>query len=101
MGKDTFLLVFVLGAAAIAVWIALRLPRLAPAGFRWATGHLAAALLVGTVLGPLLHAVPGLPAARSVLAALFLIALPALTYMFLVGLWIVQLASGSSLAPRR
>ena len=101
MGKDTFLLLFVSGAAANAVWIALRLPRLAPSGFRWATGHLAAALLLGTALGPVLQAVPGLPGVRAVFLGLFLVALPALTYMFLVGLWIIRLAAGSSLAPRR
>jgi hypothetical protein len=100
MGRDTFLLLFVLGAAALAVWVALRLPRLAPPSFRWAWAHLGASLVVGAVLGPVLHAVPGLPSRLSVLAALFGIALPALTYMLLAGMWLVQLAVGESLARR-
>jgi hypothetical protein len=99
MGKETFLLVFVLGAAAIAAWIALRLPRLAPQSFRAGTVHLVATLVVGAVLGPAVRAVPGLPSELSVLAALFLVALPAITYMLLVGMWIVQLAVAG--APAR
>jgi hypothetical protein len=99
MGKESFLLVFVLGAGAIAVWAALRLPRLAPQSLRAGTIHLIATLVVGAVLGPVLHAVPGLPSAASVLAALFLVALPAITYMLLVGMWLVQLAVSG--APAR
>jgi hypothetical protein len=101
MGKDTFLLLFVLGAGALAVWVALRLPRLAPPSMRWAGAHLVAAMVVGGLLGPALHAVPGLPSAVSLYAALFGIALPALTYMLLTGMWLVQLAVGERLAPRR
>ena len=101
MGKETFLLLFVLGAAVIAVWIALRLPKLAPRSFRWAWAHLAAALVAGAVLGPVLHAVPGLPSKLSVLVALFGVALPAITYMLLAGMWLVQVAVGESLAYRR
>src|SRR5512133_1479742 len=87
MGKETILLVFVLGAAAIAAWVALRLPRLAPPSLRGGTVHLIATLVVGALLGPAVHAVPGLPSQLSVLAALFLLALPAITYMLLVGKW--------------
>jgi hypothetical protein len=101
MGKDTFLLLFTLGAGSLAAWVALCLPRLAPPSLRWAWGHLAAALVVGSVLGPALHAVPGLPSAVSLYAALFGIALPALTYMLLAGMWLVQVAVGESVAPRR
>ena len=99
MGKESFLLLFVLGAAAIAAWIALRLPKLAPTSFRGGTVHLVATLVVGAVLGPAVRAVPGLPSELSVLSALFLVALPAITYMLLVGMWIVQLAVAG--APAR
>src|SRR4026209_1960268 len=117
MGKESFLLLFVLGAAAIAAWIALRLPELAPTSFRGRAGqvaaalgagggrgaarrrgrpppafgggpvHLVAARVVGAVLGPAVRAVPGLPSELSVLAALFLVALPALPHMLLVWVW--------------
>jgi hypothetical protein len=101
MGRETFLLLFVLGSALLAFWVAFCRPSLAPASFRSGTIHLAAALVVGSILGPVLHAVPGLPSALSVLVALVIVALPAITYMLLVGLWLVQLAVGQIAAPRR
>jgi hypothetical protein len=100
MGKESFLLLFVLGAAAIAVWVALRLPKLAPTSLKGGTVHLVATLVVGAVLGPAVHAVPGLPSELSVLTALFLLALPAITYMLLVGMWLVQLAVAGAPARR-
>ena len=100
MGKETFLLLFVLGAGAIATWIALRLPKLAPTSFLGGTGLLIATLVVGLVLGPAVHAVPGLPSTPSIMAALFLLALPAITYMLLVGMWLIQLAAAAAPARR-
>ena len=100
MGKESFLLLFVLGSGAIAVWIALCLPKLAPTSFRAGTVHLVATLVVGLVLGPAVHAVPGLPSTLSIMAALFLLALPAITYMMVVGMWLIQLAAASALARR-
>jgi hypothetical protein len=99
MGNEEFLLVFVLGAGVLAGWVVVRLPKLAPTSFRGGTVHLVVTLVVGAVLAPVVEAVPGLPSELSVLAALFLVALPAITYMLLVGMWIVQLAVAS--APAR
>ena len=100
MAKETFLLAFVLGAAALAVWVAQRLPRLAPRSIRAATAHLAATLVVGAVLAPALGLVPGQPGELSVLASLFGVALPAVTYMFLVGLWLMRVVAENALARR-
>jgi hypothetical protein len=101
MTRETFLLLFVAGAATLAVWIALCLPRLAPRSLKAATVHVCAALLLGFVLAPALRIVPGQPGKASVLAALFGVALPALTYMLLAGLWLLQLMAGDPLARRR
>jgi hypothetical protein len=100
MGKETFLLLFVSGSAALAAWVAVCRPKLAPTSFRAGTVHLIAAVVVGGLLGPLEQAVPGLPSRVSVLAALFAVALPAITYMFLVGMWLIQLAVATA-APGR
>jgi hypothetical protein len=88
-----FMLLFVLGSGVLAFWVALCRPRVEPGSFRSGTIHLAIAVIVGAVLGPVVHAVPGLPSVLSVLVALFALALPAVTYMLLVGLWLVQLAA--------
>ena len=101
MTKETFLLVFVTGASTLAVWIALCLPRLAPRSLRAATVHVCAALLLGFVLTPALRIVPGQPGKLSVLVALFGIALPALTYMLLAGVWLLQLMAGHPAVRRR
>lgn len=95
------MLLFVLGSAALAFWVAICRPRLAPANFRSGGIHLAAALVVGAILGPVLHAVPGLPSALSLFVALFAVGLPAITYMLLVGMWLVQLTAGQGSTPRR
>ena len=95
------MLFFVLGSGVLAIWVSLCRPSLAPQSFRSGGIHLTAAVVVGAVLGPVLHAVPGLPSAASVLIALFVLALPAITYMLLVGLWLVQLAAGQASSAGR
>jgi hypothetical protein len=90
------MLFFVLGSGVLAIWVSLCRPSLAPQSFRSGGIHLAAAVVLGSFLSPILHAVPGLPSAASVLVGLFLLALPAITYMLLVGLWLVQLAAGQA-----
>jgi hypothetical protein len=101
MTKETFLVLFVLGAAALAVWVAQGLPGLAPRSFRAAAAHLGAALMVGSLLGPALQLVPGQPGLPAVFTALFAIALPALTYMLLAGLWLLMLLAGENPLVRR
>ena len=101
MSRDTFMLLYVLGSGVLAVWVAVCRPRLAPATFRSGAIRLAVAVVVGAVLGPVLHAVPGLPSVPSVLVALFVLALPAITYMLLVGIWLVQLAVEQASSARR
>ena len=93
------MLLLVLGSATLAFWGAMCRPRLAPASFRSGGIHLVAALVIGTILGPVLHAVPGLPSALSLFVALFAVGLPAITYMLLVGMWLVQLAAGHVSRP--
>jgi hypothetical protein len=95
------MLLFVVGSGVLAIWVSLCRPSLAPATFRSGGIHLAIALVIGVVLGPVLHAVPGLPSSMSVLFGLFVLALPAITYMLLVGLWLVQLAVGQASSAGR
>jgi hypothetical protein len=100
MDRGTFMLLFVLGSAALAFWVAVCRPRLAPTNFRSGGIHLVAALVVGSILGPVLHTVPGLPSGLSLFVALFTVGLPAITYMLLVGMWLVQLTVGQVSRPR-
>jgi hypothetical protein len=101
MTKEQFMLLFVVGSGALAVWVALRVPQIAPHSLRSAGVHVCAALLLGCVLSPALKLIPGQPGTTSVLVALFGIALPALTYMLLAGLWLLLVFAGDPYAGRR
>jgi hypothetical protein len=101
MSKEQFMLLFVVGSGVLAVWIALRVPQIAPHSLRAAGVHVCAALLLGCVLSPALRLIPGQPGTTSVLVALFGIALPALTYMLLAGLWLLLVFAGDPFASRR
>ncbi len=100
MGRESFLLLFVLGSGVLAIWVALRLPSLAPKTYRATVVHLVAAFVVGGLLSPALRIVPGLPSELSVLVAVFAIGLPAITYMLLVGLWLVRLGATQAFPGR-
>src|SRR5919201_1000873 len=95
MSSGSFLLVFSLGAAALALWIFVRLPKLGPSSVTRAFVHVAVAMVVGVLLQPALAGVAesGLPLA--VFVALFGVALPGLTYMFVAGAWLIRAAGGA------
>jgi hypothetical protein len=96
MSSETFLLIFALGAAVLALWIFVCLPKLGPTSLTRAFVHVAAAMVVGAALKPALAGVAesGLPLA--VFLAVFGVALPALTYMFVAGAWLIRAASAAA-----
>lgn len=97
MTGGTFLLVFSLGAALLALWIYVCLPKLGPATLTRAFAHVVVAMAVGATLKPALAGIAesGIPLALFV--AVLGVALPALTYMFVAGAWLLR-AAGAGLA---
>ena len=93
MSKETFLLFLVIGAALLACWVAFRFPRLGPAPLVSAFLHVAATFCVGFALAPMMSLATG----AGVFLAVFAVALPALTYMFLAGIWLLRTAQASFL----
>jgi hypothetical protein len=93
MSSGAFLLVFSLGAAALALWIFVCLPKLAPASMRRAFAHVGVAMVVGVLLKPALAGVAESGVPLAVFTALFGIALPGLTYMFVAGAWLLRAMS--------
>ena len=89
MSKDVFLLFLVSGAALLALWIAMRFPSHYPSSLTGAFLHIAVAMVVGTAMAPTMSLVAG---GVGWFAAVFLIALPAFTYMFLAGIWLARAA---------
>jgi hypothetical protein len=79
-----FLPAFVVGAALLALWIDVRLPRLAPVSFgkRMAA---AACAFVALEAAPVLNS-----SAAATYASVFAVLLPALTGTFLAALWLLR-----------
>ena len=80
------------GAGAIALWIDVRFPRLAPSEIGTALVHVAASVAVGYASGPAMHAVNTSDDSRTVLVAVFGIGFPAVVYCLLAGLWLIKAA---------
>ncbi len=93
MSGGTFLLVFSVGAGVLALWICVCLPKLGPATLTRAFVHVAAAMVAGAVLRPALAGIADSGVPLAVFIAVFGVALPALTYMFVAGAWLFRVAS--------
>jgi hypothetical protein len=82
-----------LGSAAVALWVFIRFPRLAPARGGVRMAHLVAALAVAQFAAPpamsfLIH---GSSALWPSLLALFLIFVPSQLWAYLSGIWVLAL----------
>ena len=96
MSLGALLVVYAIGAAAIALWTDTRFARLAPDTIRTALIHVGAAMVVGQLVVPLgIHVLVGLNSAIATLAALFLVAFPALIYSFLSAVWVIKILAGA------
>lgn len=92
MSGETFLFALVLGAGALALWVVVRFPRLGPVRLSWAILHVAAACLVASLLDPGMRLVGAESSGFGLAVAVFGLALPGLTYMFLAGAWLIRVA---------
>lgn len=90
MSVELFVVALAIGAALLALWLYVRLPKLAPKTVPWTIAHLVAAGLV-------LCLVPD--ASGSVEAAVqaaFLVVLPGLVYVFLASFWMLRLMQNAT-----
>jgi uncharacterized membrane protein len=81
-----------LGAGAIALWVDVRFPRLAPEEMAKALLHVGVSIAVGYAMGPLLQMLLAFEDARVTLVAVFGLAFPAVVYCLLSGIWMIKLA---------
>lgn len=86
MTLHTFLLVMAIGAALLALWFVSRFPGLVPKRPRTMTASIVVAGLVPVAVAPAIHIV-GVP--FGPMAAIFGVALPACTYLFLVVAFVI------------
>jgi hypothetical protein len=81
------MLVFPVGAALLALWLYVRIPRLRPQGvLGFATAIVAGGIVIAAT--PELIQLVGRP--LGAFAAVFLVVLPAFSYIFLVALWLLS-----------
>jgi hypothetical protein len=91
-----FSVLFVVGAAVVAMWIVVRYPERAPTGFRRAMIHVVVSIVGMEVISPLLqHDVASTPQPLRLYLALFGVLLPTLIYRFVATIWLLRLATGS------
>jgi len=84
-----------LGAGAIALWIDVRFPQLAPQDMAKAVLHAAASLAVGYATSPAIQALVAYEDQRLTLLAIFGLAFPSILYCLLAGIWVIRLAQRS------
>jgi hypothetical protein len=81
-----------LGAGAIALWIDVRFPRLAPDELAKVMLHAAASIALGYAITPAFQALIVSEDPRFTLLAVFGLAFPAIVYCLLAGVWMIRLA---------
>jgi hypothetical protein len=96
MAVPLMVLLIGLGAGAIALWIDVRFPRLAPEEMRPALIHVGISIVVAQLLVPIgMHFLLSLESHIATLFAIFAIAFPAISYALLAGLWVIKLTTGA------
>ena len=97
---QAYIIVFAVGAAAIAAWIDWRFPKLAPPHLKLALAHVVGACVIANVvMGTGLIGVGGSPARMS--TGLLLVGLPILVYEFLAGVWTMKVLQSAFRAHGR
>ena len=91
MNAGLFTVAIGLGAGAIALWIHVRFPRLAPQDLGKVLLHVAASIAVGFAMGPVIEALTAGEDVGLTLLAVFGVGFPAVVYCLLAGLWMIKL----------
>ena len=90
-----FSICFVLGAAAIALWISVRFPQLKPQRLAIIMVHLVLAMVLAQLLPFGLLLPISASAAIQLMAGILTLALPVLVYTLLVAIWLLRVVQGA------
>jgi hypothetical protein len=80
------------GAGAIALWIDVRFPRLAPDDMAKALLQVAASIALGYAISPVMQTLLAYEDPRLTLLGIFGLGFPSIVYCLLAGLWMIKLA---------
>src|SRR5438874_1253313 len=97
MSPEIFMIAFLLGSAALALWVDAVFPQLAPSDLRRALFRTGVAL--GLTMGLFPPIWDAAVARGPVLVALFTIALPCLTALLLSAIWSIRQLQGAISGP--
>ena len=89
MDAPGLVVAFALGSAALALWVLMRFPQLAPETFRGGALHLCLAIVLGQLAVLPIQSIAVDP--TGILLSLFALALPALIYSFLACMWLFRI----------
>ena len=95
MSVVVFGIFFVLGAAAIAVWISVRFPQLKPQRWQVIAIHLVLAMVLAQLVPFGLLLPVSASAAIQLMAGVLTVALPVLVYTLLTAIWLLRIATGA------
>jgi hypothetical protein len=87
---QAFVTILCVGAAVLALWVVVRLPRFGPRDLPHALLHVLLSIVVGAGIGPGIRGIAALGVPGAQFVATFAVALPALTYMFLAAAWLMR-----------
>jgi hypothetical protein len=90
----SFVLFLCVGAALLALWLAVRFPDLGPGDVTRALLHVAVSVLLGQLMVRAIGLTAPLGVAAGRFVAAFAIVLPGLTYIFLSAAWLIRAAAG-------
>jgi hypothetical protein len=95
MSSSALVLVYTIGAAALAMWVEVRFGRLAPGSLKARFLHTALALATVQLAVPVMRLLvgDGESVGHSMFALLYVF-LPALLYAFLASIWLLKLVAG-------
>jgi hypothetical protein len=95
MSVVVFGIFFVLGAAAIALWISVRFPKLKPQRLAIIMIHLVLAMVLAQLLPFGLLLPISASAAIQLMAGILTLALPVLVYTLLIAIWLLRIVQGA------
>jgi hypothetical protein len=95
MSIFVFGIFFVLGAAAIALWISVRFPQLKPQRLAFIVIHLVLAMVLAQLLPFGLLLPISASAAIQLMAGILTLALPVLVYTLLIAIWLLRIVQGA------
>jgi hypothetical protein len=95
MSLPVFGVFFVFGAAAVALWITVRFPKLSPERVRPVLIHMGIALLLAQLVRFGIMLPVSSSAAVQLIAGIFAVALPILVYSLLIFIWLLRIAQNA------